>query len=121
MAVRAALNRRNGVDATKTCLDPCQIFGRDEVDLIEQQLVGEGDLCNCLVDHAFGLLGVEVPLNVLGVDKRYDAIKSGKLTNRVMHQEGLRHGRTGTAMLRFGAARTRDSSRGGLDLNLVTD
>ena len=56
-------------------LDAHEILLRDEVRLVEEHPVGEGDLLDRLILGALGLLLVEVLLYVLRVDERHDAVE----------------------------------------------
>ena len=48
----AALDRRERVDPAQPRLDPCEVaLERDEVDLVEQQPVGESHLADGFVDR----------------------------------------------------------------------
>ena len=93
VAPRAALDRREGVDAAQARLDPYEVLLRDEVGLIEEQPVGERRLRHRLVDDAVGLLLVEVALDVLGIDEGDDAVEARKAADHRVDQERLRHRR----------------------------
>ena len=51
----------------------------DEIDLVENHAIGEGDLLDRLVLGALGLLLVQVLLDVLGIHEGDDAVEPRKL------------------------------------------
>mmetsp|Transcript_2132 Transcript_2132/g.6575 ORF Transcript_2132/g.6575 Transcript_2132/m.6575 type:complete len:291 (-) Transcript_2132:97-969(-) len=94
VGVGAPLDRREAVDAAQPRLDAGELVRlRDEVRLVQQQPVGEGDLRHRLVDDPLRLHGVEVPLDVLRVDEGHDPVEARKGLDRVVDEEGLRHRR----------------------------
>mmetsp|Transcript_11834 Transcript_11834/g.27350 ORF Transcript_11834/g.27350 Transcript_11834/m.27350 type:complete len:327 (-) Transcript_11834:373-1353(-) len=87
-----ALDAREAVDVRQPRLDaPEVLLARHKVDLIEQQPVGKGHLCHCLVDGAFLLLLVEVLLDVSRVDHRDDTVQPAERLDERVDEEGLRH------------------------------
>jgi hypothetical protein len=57
-------------------LDGGELGLGDEVDLVEDDAVGEGELLDGLVLHALGLVVVEVLDEVLGVHHREDGVEA---------------------------------------------
>src|SRR5581483_3864099 len=75
---------RGAVDVANFIFQLGQILGRDQVHLVEQQEVGEGDL--------FFRLGgaVELLEDVLGIDDRHDAVQAEFAADAVVDEKRLR-------------------------------
>ena len=71
----AALDGSELVDRADAALNAGEILLCHEIDLVQQDAVGECQLLLCLILGALRLLLVEVLLDVLGVDERDDAIE----------------------------------------------
>lgn len=84
-------------DATLDRLDGLfEPIALDEVDLVEQNAVGEGHLLNSLVLNTLRLFIVEALDDVLGVDHSDDAIEDEVILSEFVDEEGLRNrGRVG--------------------------
>ncbi len=75
-----------GVDRADAPLDEGQVLRRDQIGLVEQDHVGEGDLL-------LRFRAVVEPLDqVLGVDDRHDGVELGLGAHVLIDEEGLRHG-----------------------------
>ena len=92
----ASQDRRKLVDCAQLALDtrdPFETLGvlrrLEQIDLVEDQPVGEGHLLDRLVLRPLGLLLIEVLLDVESVDHCDDAVEARKLLNRLVHEEGL--------------------------------
>lgn len=64
----------------------------DQVDLVEEDAVREGELLHGLVLHALRLVVVEVLHQVLGVHHRQDGVQAELGLELLVHEEGLRNG-----------------------------
>mmetsp|Transcript_120986 Transcript_120986/g.347613 ORF Transcript_120986/g.347613 Transcript_120986/m.347613 type:complete len:204 (+) Transcript_120986:977-1588(+) len=84
---------RIGVDGPDRLLHLLQGVFADEVALVQQHAVGEGDLLHALVLHALWLLLVQVIQNVLGIHHGDDAVQAVEGADLVVDEEGLRHWR----------------------------
>jgi hypothetical protein len=62
------------VDFGQSLLQCILFFGRYQINLVEENLVGKGDLLIGLVDAAVGFLVVQVDLNVFGIGQTHDGI-----------------------------------------------
>mmetsp|Transcript_24244 Transcript_24244/g.79829 ORF Transcript_24244/g.79829 Transcript_24244/m.79829 type:complete len:290 (-) Transcript_24244:91-960(-) len=92
--VLASANRRELVDLAQPLLEPLQVrLLRHQVDLVEQEAVGESNLLDRLVLGALGLLLVEVLLDVLRVDEGDDPVELEGGLDHVVDEEGLGDGR----------------------------
>mmetsp|Transcript_7837 Transcript_7837/g.24012 ORF Transcript_7837/g.24012 Transcript_7837/m.24012 type:complete len:472 (-) Transcript_7837:26-1441(-) len=81
LAPRAGDDAREAVDRGERLLDRLELGGRDEVDLVEEDPVGEGDLLHRLVDRAVRLDLVEVRLDVLRVGEADDRVDDEVVVN----------------------------------------
>jgi hypothetical protein len=74
------VERRHAPRVARTHLDALLDRGQlrllDEVNLVEDDAVGEGELLHSLVLHALGLVVVEVLDEVLGVHHREDGVEA---------------------------------------------
>ncbi len=78
--------RADGVDGAHGLLDLRELFRRDEIGLVEQHDVGEGDL-------VLGLAAVlQAQRQVLGIDEGDDRVEFGLGADVVVHEEGLGDG-----------------------------
>mmetsp|Transcript_37198 Transcript_37198/g.120415 ORF Transcript_37198/g.120415 Transcript_37198/m.120415 type:complete len:471 (+) Transcript_37198:70-1482(+) len=94
VGVGAPLDRREAVDAAQPRLDAVELLRlRDEVRLVQQQPVGEGDLRDRLVDNPLRLHSVEVPLDMLRVDEGHDPVEARKAPDLCVREKRLRHRR----------------------------
>mmetsp|Transcript_81119 Transcript_81119/g.161312 ORF Transcript_81119/g.161312 Transcript_81119/m.161312 type:complete len:302 (+) Transcript_81119:287-1192(+) len=92
--VLAAADRCPLVEIVQSPLDPREVsLFRHEIDFVEQQHVGKGDLLDGLVLYARWLLLVEVLLDVLGVDERDDCVEAREALDVLVDEEGLGHRR----------------------------
>mmetsp|Transcript_24243 Transcript_24243/g.79820 ORF Transcript_24243/g.79820 Transcript_24243/m.79820 type:complete len:241 (-) Transcript_24243:335-1057(-) len=111
--VLASANRRELVDLAQPLLEPLQVrLLRHQVDLVEQEAVGESNLLDRLVLGALGLLLVEVLLDVLCVYQRDDRVEPSVLLDGFVHEEGLRHLLGWRRHKRGGEGRRRRRERG---------
>ncbi len=86
---RAALRLVNdgiGIDRADRGFHRLDLFGGDEVDLVEQDYVGEGDL----IARFFGIL--EALRQMLGVHHGHHRIEFGRLAHVLVYEEGLGDG-----------------------------
>ena len=92
---RAELRRvaRRVARCVHSVLDRAQLLFRDEVDLVDDDAVGERDLLHRLVHRALGAHLVELALDELAVDQRRDAVDAVVVLQHRVGVEGLQDGR----------------------------
>ena len=81
------------VDGLEPGGDALHVGFVDEIHLVENHAIGEGDLLDRLVLGALGLLLVQVLLDVFGIHEGDDAVQAKVLLDAVVDEEGLCDGR----------------------------
>ncbi len=89
----AALDGGEGVDGLDALLDADQIFLLNEIDLVQQDAVGEGELLDGLILRALRLLLIKMLLHMLRINERNDPIKPRELLHFFINKKGLSDGR----------------------------
>src|SRR5262249_17497765 len=84
-AALRAVGTGDAVHALDACLQLIDLLGRDEVGLVEQDDVGEGDL----LQHLAGVL--EVPADVVRIDDGDDGVEAELVLHLLIDEERLRH------------------------------
>jgi hypothetical protein len=83
--VPCAINLRRGVHGVNARLQFVQLFRSYQVDLVEQNDVGEGNL----LFHLVGI--IDVLPHMQGIDQRHDSIKPQLRLHLIIDKEGLSH------------------------------
>mmetsp|Transcript_73987 Transcript_73987/g.211274 ORF Transcript_73987/g.211274 Transcript_73987/m.211274 type:complete len:268 (-) Transcript_73987:13-816(-) len=91
--LRRPNDRGESVHRSQPRLDPFEILllGH-QIDLVENEAIGERHLFDALVLRALRLLLVQVLLDVVRVHQCDDAIKLEELLHEIVNEEGLRYG-----------------------------
>ena len=84
---RRVVELRHGVHTAEPLFEGVFIVFRDEIDLVDDQLVRESDLGEHLVS-----LAIEVRADVFAIDERDDAVKLVVFLDVFLHEKGLSDG-----------------------------
>ena len=88
-----ALDGGKVVDGLHARLDGLELRLRHEVSLVHHEPVGERHLLQGLIDHALGLLLVQVPHRVLGIHEGHNAVQAKRVQQVGLEVKGLYDGR----------------------------
>ena len=77
------------INGFETCFDTLDFGFGDEVNFVDQQAVGKGDLLHGFVFSSFRLFFVQVLFDVFGIDQRDNAVEPCKFFDVFVHKERL--------------------------------